>query len=197
MTSARITVPTHELHGGVARVAGELSAGHGDGVLLVSVLKGSVVFLSDLVRAMTVVPEIDFLGITSYAEGTGRVRLVKDLDTDIAGRDVVVVEDVIDTGLTLTWLLDELGRRRPAGLSVCTLVDKTSRRLVPVDLAHVGFETEDDFVLGYGLDFMGRYRNLDFLASGDLAALRKDPDAHVAELYPGAQAARRQTPPAR
>ena len=186
MTSARITVPTQQLHAGVGRVAGELSSGHGDGVLLVSVLKGSVVFLSDLVRAMTVVPEIDFLGITSYAEGTGRVRLVKDLETDIAGRDVVVVEDVIDTGLTLTWLLEELGRRRPAALSVCTLVDKTSRRLVPVDLAHVGFETDDDFVLGYGLDFMGRYRNLDFLAAGDLEALRTDPDAHVAELYPTA-----------
>ena len=184
MRPARITVPTPELHERVGRVAGELSEAHGDGVLLVSVLKGSVVFLADLVRAMTVAPEVDFLAITSYAQGTGRVRLVKDLDSDIAGRDVVVVEDVIDTGLTLTWLLDELRRRGPAGLSVCTLVDKTSRRLVPVELAHVGFETTDDFVLGYGLDFMGRYRNLDFLAAGDLEALRADPDAHVGELYP-------------
>jgi hypoxanthine phosphoribosyltransferase len=181
-----VIVPTDDLHAGVDRLAGELSGAYRDGVLLVAVLKGSVVFLADLVRSLTVYPEVDFLGITSYAQGTGRVRLVKDLDIDVAGRDVVLVEDVVDTGLTLTWLLGTLERRAPASLATCALVDKTARRLVPVDLAFVGFRTEEDFVLGYGLDFQGRYRNLDLLAAGDLEALRDDPDAHLEELYGGA-----------
>ena len=183
MAPARVTVPRAELHAGVARLGAEVSAAYDDGLVMVAVLKGSVVFLADLVRALTIRPEVDFLSISSYAEGTGRARLLKDLEIDIAGRDVLLVEDVVDTGLTLTWLLGELRRRGPRRLDVCTLVDKTARRLVPVDVRFVGFESPDDFVLGYGLDFLGRYRNLDFLATGDLAALREDPDAHVPELY--------------
>ena len=174
-----------ELRAGIARLAGEISAAHDDGVLFVAVLKGSVPFLSDLVRAMTVLPEVDFLAISAYAPDTGRVRLVKDLEVDLAGRDVVVVEDIVDTGLTLTYLLGELGRRSPRSLSACTLLDKRARRIVPTPLAHVGFEIADEFVLGYGLDFAGRYRNLDHVVAGDLDALRADPGAHVDELYRG------------
>ena len=174
-----------ELQAGIGRLAAEVSAANGDGVLLVAVLKGSVPFLSDLVRAMTVLPEVDFLAISPYAPDTGRVKLVKDLDVDIAGRDVVVVEDIVDTGLTLTYLLGELGRRSPRSLSTCALLDKRARRIVPTAVDHVGFVIPDEFVLGYGLDFAGRYRNLDRIVAGDLAALRTDPGAHVQELYGG------------
>lgn len=176
-------VGADELRAGVARLGAEVSAAYDDGLVLVGVLKGSVVFLADLARTLTVDPVVDFLALSSYRPGGPRVRLVKDLDTDIGGRHVVVVEDVVDTGLTLTWLLGELDRRGPASLAVCTLLDKRARRLVPVPVRFVGFEVQDEFVLGYGLDYQGRYRNLDVIVAGDLEALRVDPDAHVPELY--------------
>jgi len=153
-------------------------------VVLVAVLKGSVPFLSDLVRALTVVPVIDFMAISAYAPDSGRVRIVKDLDFDITGRDVVLVEDIVDTGLTLHYLLAELGRRQPRSLDACTLLDRTSRRIIPTPVRYRGFEIGDDFVLGYGLDFAQRYRNLDRVVVGDLAVLQQDPDCYVAELYP-------------
>lgn len=174
-----------QLRDGVRRLGRELSDAYDDGVVLVAVLKGSVPFLADLVRTLTIVPAVDFLAISSYGEGTGRVRIVKDLDLDVYGRDVVLVEDVVDTGLTLTYVLGELARRQPRSLEVCTLLDKAARRIVPVELRFVGFEVPDEFVLGYGLDFSERYRNLDVVVAGDLAALRGDPDAHVEELYAG------------
>jgi hypoxanthine phosphoribosyltransferase len=151
--------------------------------VFVAVLKGSVCLLADLVRELTIPCEVDFLAISSYAPGTGRVRIVKDLESDIFGRDVVLVEDIVDTGLTLAYLLGELGRRHPRSLEVCTLLDKGCRRIVPSALRFVGFEVGDEFVLGYGLDYAGRYRNLDHIVAGDLEALRADPDAHVPELY--------------
>jgi hypoxanthine phosphoribosyltransferase len=160
-----------------------LTAAYPDGVVLVAVLKGSLPFLADLARAVRAPVEIDFLAISSYQPGSGRVRLVKDLDADIAGRPVVLVEDIVDTGLTLAYLVGELGRRRPASLEVCALADKTARRIVPAEIHYVGFEVPDVFVLGYGLDFAGRYRNLDHLVGGDLAALTADPDAYVDQLY--------------
>jgi hypoxanthine phosphoribosyltransferase len=167
----------------VDRLAAEISAAYRDGVVLVAVLKGSVPFLADLVRSLTIVPEVDFLAISSYAEGTGRVRLVKDLDLDIAGRDVVLVEDIVDTGLTITYVLGELARRGPRTLEACTLLDKTARRIVPTPLRFVGFSLGDEFVVGYGLDFAERYRNLDLVAAGDLRLLQADPDAYVEVLY--------------
>lgn len=167
----------------VTRLAAEVDAAHPEGVLLVAVLKGSLLFLSDLVRAMRTPVTVDFLAISAYAPDSGRVRLVKDLDLDIGGRHVVLVEDIVDTGLTLGYLLGELGRRRPASLEVCTLLDKVARRLLPTDLAYRGLEAPDSFVLGYGLDFAGRYRNLTGLWIGDPAVLAADPDAYVAQLY--------------
>ena len=178
-------IEPRELQEGIRRLAAEVSAANDHGVLLVAVLKGSVPFLADLVRAMTVRPDVDFLAISPYAPDTGRVKLVKDLDVDIAGREVVVIEDIVDTGLTLTYLLGELGRRSPRSLSTCALLDKRARRIVPTPLDHVGFVIPDEFVLGYGLDFAGRYRNLDHVVAGDLAALRNDPGAHVQQLYGG------------
>jgi hypoxanthine phosphoribosyltransferase len=153
--------------------------------VLVAVLKGSIPFLSDLVRRLTIVPVIDFMAISAYAPETGRVRIVKDLDMDISGRDVVLVEDIVDTGLTLHYLLAELGRRNPRSLEACTLLDRTSRRIIPTPVRYRGFEIGDEFVLGYGLDFAQRYRNLDRVVVGDVAVLQKDPDAYVAALYTG------------
>jgi hypoxanthine phosphoribosyltransferase len=181
----RVLLDAETLHAGVRRVADEVSATYDDGVLLVAVLKGSVPFLADLCRELTIEPEIDFLAVSAYAPDTGRVRIVKDLDVDIHGRQVVVVEDIVDTGLTLTYLLRELGGRSPRTLATCTLLDKRVRRIVPTPIEHVGFVIPDEFVLGYGLDFAGRYRNLDRVVAGDLSALRRDPSAHVEQLYRG------------
>jgi hypoxanthine phosphoribosyltransferase len=176
-------VGTEELRAGVARVAEELSAAYPNGVLLVAVLKGSVPFLSDVVRAMTVDVEIDFLAVSHYAPDSGRVRIVKDVETDVAGREVVIVEDIVDTGLTLTFLLDQLGRRQARSVEACTLLDKTARRIVPVPLRFRAFAIGDEFALGYGLDYAQRYRNLDRIVAGDLGVLRGDPDAYVPALY--------------
>jgi hypoxanthine phosphoribosyltransferase len=172
-----------ELRTAVVRLGAELSSAYPDDCLMIGVLKGSVPFLADVARAMTVPAEIDFLAISSYAEGTGRVRIVKDLDADICGRNVVLVEDIVDTGLTLSYVLGELRRREPRSVEVCALLDKTARRIVPIPLRFVGFSIPDDFVLGYGMDFAERYRNIDRVVAGDVKALRADADAHVQDLY--------------
>lgn len=179
----RTLIGSGALHAGVARLGAELSAAYDDGVVLLAVLKGSVPFLADLVRAMTIVAEIDFMAISTYAPDTGRVRIVKDTEVDVHGRHVVLVEDIVDTGLTLTYLLGELRERRAASVEVCALLDKAVRRIVPTPLRFRGFEIGDDFVLGYGLDYAERYRNLDRVVAGDLAVLRADPDAYVTDLY--------------
>lgn len=185
MTSPRLVLGERDLNDTVARLAGEISAAYPDGVLLVAVLKGSVLFVADLVRAVTVPVEVDFMAISSYAPDSGRVRIVKDLGTDISDRDVVLVEDIIDTGLTVTYLVGELRGRRPRTIEVCALLDKRVRRIVPVPVRFRGVEIGDDFVLGYGLDFAGRYRNLRYVVAGDMSTLQNDPDAHVHDLYGG------------
>lgn len=181
----RTLITTEELRAGVARLASEISAAYDDGVVLVAVLKGSVPFLADMVRSLTVAPLIDFMAISTYAPDTGRVRIVKDTDIDLYDRHVVLVEDIIDTGLTLTYLLGELRGREPRSVEACTLLDKTARRIVPAPVRFSGFEIADEFVIGYGLDFAGRYRNVNRVLAGDLQALRDDPDAYVKELYRG------------
>ena len=189
MTDAPPVPPARELRSAgelrrrVRELGREVSDAHPEGVVLVAVLKGSLPFLADLCRAIRVPVEIDFLAISAYEPGSGRVRLVKDLDADVAGRPVLLVEDIVDTGLTLAFLLAELGRRQPASVEVCALLDKAARRIVPVEMRFRGFEVPDVFVLGYGLDFAGRYRNLDRLVGGDLAVLAADPDAYVTQLY--------------
>jgi hypoxanthine phosphoribosyltransferase len=179
----RPLIAAAELQGGVRRVAAEISEAYADGVVLVAVLKGSVPFLADLVRALRVVPLVDFMAISTYAPGTGRVRIVKDLEIDVFDRHVVLVEDIVDTGLTLTYLLGELSRRRPRSIAVCALLDKAARRIVPTPVRFRAFEIGDEFVLGYGLDYAQRYRNLDHLVAGDLEVLRGDADAYVGVLY--------------
>jgi len=147
--------------------------------VLISVLRGGSVFLADLIRAISLPVSIDYMSISRYGgatESMGRVRIVKDLEDDIGGRDVLVVEDIVDTGLTLSYLLSVLDSREPATLRVCTLLDKTARRITPLDIAYRGFECPDVFVLGYGLDLHERYRNLpDLVAVDDVAALESDP----------------------
>ena len=180
---ARILHDRDALARTVARLGEELSGAYPDGVLLVAVLKGSLPFVADLARQVTVPCEVDFLGISPYTEGTGRVRIVKDLDHDVHDRHVVLVEDIVDTGLTCTYILGELGRRGPGSLEVCTLFDRRVRRIVPVSVRFSGFEATDDLLLGYGLDVAGRYRNLPFVAAGDPRTLELDPDAYVGALY--------------
>ncbi len=188
--TARVLLDRDELRAVVARLGDEISTAYagtdaaaGD-LVLVGLLRGSVMFLADLVRALSIDCAVDFLAVSAYRRGSGRIRLLKDLDIDIAGRDVVLVEDVVDTGLTLAYLLGELRQREPASLEVCTLVDKRSRRIVPVPLRFVGAAIDDPFVLGYGLDMAGRYRNLEMIASASFEELRADPDLLVSELYP-------------
>lgn len=135
--------------------------------VLVAVLKGSFVFLADLVRAVTIPVNVDFMAITRYGSGKrgGAVRIEKDLDLAIAGREVLVVEDIVDTGLTLGYLVRNLQARGPAGLAVCTLLDRRARRLTNLPIRYVGFEVPDRFLVGYGLDHRERHRNLPYLAA--------------------------------
>lgn len=182
-------MPVRELFGGgeiaeaVQRLGDEISGEHREGVVLVGVLKGAVTFLADLVRAVTVPVAVDFLSVSRFAPDSGRIRILKDLDDDIEGKPVILVEDIIDTGLSSTYLVRQLGERNPSSLRVCTLLDRTRRRIVPIDIHYRGFELEDAFVLGYGLDFAERYRNLGRIVVGDLHGLQEDPDLHVEELY--------------
>jgi hypoxanthine phosphoribosyltransferase len=135
-------------------------------LLLVGVLKGAVFFMADLMRAITVPCEIDFMAISSYGASTdssGVVRILKDLDINIEGRHVLVVEDIVDSGLTLSYLVRNLESREPASLEVCSLLTKPARREMEVDIRYVGFEIPNRFVIGYGLDFAERYRNLPYV----------------------------------
>lgn len=145
--------------------------------VLISVLKGGAMFHADLLRAIDLPASVDFMSISSYgAASSGVVRIMKDLDEDILDQDVIVVEDIVDTGLTLTYLLSTLAARQPASLAVCALLDKSVRRITPVDVRYRGFDCPDKFVIGYGLDLAEVYRNLPFiLAVEDMGALEADP----------------------
>lgn len=148
--------------------------------ILVSVLKGGSVFLADLIREIALPLAIDYMSLSRYGDATesmGRVRIVKDLEQDVGDRDVIVVEDIVDTGLTLSYLLSVLQSREPTSIEVCALLDKSARRIVPITIRYRGFECPDVFVVGYGLDFQERYRNIpDILAVQDIHALGEDLD---------------------
>jgi len=144
----------------------------GERLLLVGVLRGAVVVMGDLMRCIDLPCEIDFMDISSYGSGTsssGVVRILKDLEEDITGRHVLIVEDIIDTGLTLSYLRRSLLARGPMSLEICALLTKPSRRRVGLDVMYLGFEVPDEFVVGYGLDYAGAYRNLP-----DICVLKKD-----------------------
>ena len=172
------------LDGIVRRLATEISTDHPDGVVLVGVLKGAMIFLADLVRAITSVDVVvDFLAISRYAPDSGRVRILKDLDIDVSGKDVVIVEDMVDTGLTLAYLLRHLQERGPRSLEVCTLLNRPVRRIVPLEPRYVGEEIPDIFALGYGLHFSDLYRNVPYVVDADRKVLGDHPDAYVDLLY--------------
>ncbi len=164
---AEILVGEDELRARVAALGAQVSADYeGRDLLLVGVLKGAVFFMADLMRCLTVPCEIDFMAISSYGAATdtsGVVRILKDLDINIAGRDVLVVEDIIDSGLTLSYLMRNLRARKPASLEICALLTKPERREIDVPVRYVGFEIPNRFAIGYGLDFGERYRNLPYI----------------------------------
>ena len=162
-----ILIDEETLAARVAELGAEVSADYeGRDLLLIGVLKGAVFFMADLMRHLTVACEVDFMAISSYGDATdssGIVRILKDLDISIEGRDVLVVEDIIDSGLTLSYLIRNLESREPASLEVCALLTKPSRREIDVPVRYVGFEIPNKFVVGYGLDFAERYRNLPYV----------------------------------
>lgn len=170
----------HEIAARVEELGHRITADYaGREPVLVSVLKGSAVFLADLIRAIRLPLSVEHMAISRFgdaAESEGRVQILKDLDAPIEGRDVIVVEDIADTGLTLTYLLGVLAMRAPRSLEVCALLDKTVRRIVPLEVAYPGFECPDAFVVGYGLDLDERWRNLRcIVAVPDVAAARARP----------------------
>lgn len=151
----------------VERIGRQVSRDYeGKNLMLVSVLKGSLIFMADLMRAITVPCSIDFLSVSSYGSGTttsGEVRILKDLDASLEGKDVLVVEDILDSGVTLSFLLGNLSARRPASIRLCTLLDKPERRRVDIRPDYVGAQVPDKFIVGYGLDYAERYRNLPYI----------------------------------
>jgi hypoxanthine phosphoribosyltransferase len=148
----------------VARLAHEISIDYAQKkVVLVGVLKGAFVFLADLVRQLTIPVEIEFMRIASYGskkESSGEIIIKKDVEISLEGKDILVIEDIVDTGLSLTFLLDHLRARNPSSLKVCALVDKKSRREVAVEVDYIGFEMDEGFIVGYGIDFNEGYRAL-------------------------------------
>ena len=164
---AKILIGTEELQAKVAELGRQISEDYrGRDPLLICLLRGAVVFLSDLIRAVDIPLEMDFMAISSYGDSTessGVVRLMMDLKSNITGRSVLIVEDIVDTGRTLAYILDNLRTRRPADIKVCALLSKPSRREVQIELDYLGFEIPDKFVVGYGLDYAENYRNLPFI----------------------------------
>jgi hypoxanthine phosphoribosyltransferase len=163
-----ILIDEETLGARIAELGAEVSADYqGRDLLLIGVLKGAVFFMADLMRHLTVQCEVDFMAISSYGDSTdssGIVRILKDLDINIEGRDVLVVEDIIDSGLTLSYLMRNLESREPASLEVCALMTKPARREIDVPVRYIGFEIPNRYVVGYGLDFGERYRNLPYVA---------------------------------
>ena len=158
----RVLFSEEELRRRVAEIAAEIDRDYaGKEPLLVSVLRGSFVFMADLVRQIHLPCTVDFMAVSSY--GSGQVKIVKDLSEHIEGRDLIVVEDILDSGNTLSYLLQLLQARRPASVRLCTLLDKPSRRTKPVELHYSGFTIPDYFVVGYGLDYDEKYRNLPYI----------------------------------
>ena len=164
---SEILIEEERIQSRIRELGAELSVDYaGRELLLVGVLKGAVFFMADLMRSLTVPCEIDFMAISSYGASTdssGVVRILKDLDINVEGRHVLVVEDIIDSGLTLSYLLRNLESREPASLEICALLTKPTRREIDVPVRYVGFEIPNKFVIGYGLDYAERYRNLPYV----------------------------------
>ena len=166
LSEDQIRTRTNELAADVAR--DYASSLDGRDLLLVTVLKGAVMFVTDLARAIPLPTQLEFMAVSSYGSATsssGVVRILKDLDRDIADRDVLIVEDIVDSGLTLSWLLRNLATRQPKSLRVCTLLRKPDAVRADVDITYVGFDIPNEFVVGYGLDYAERYRDLPYIGT--------------------------------
>jgi hypoxanthine phosphoribosyltransferase len=180
-----VLISEERLRARVIELAAQIDADYaGRELLLVGVLKGAVMVMADLARAMHMPVQMDWMAVSSYGSGTrssGVVRILKDLDTDITGKDVLVVEDIVDSGLTLSWLVGNLRSRGPASVRVCVMLRKPGAARMDVDVAYTGFDIENEFVVGYGLDYAEKYRNLPFI--GTLA-----PHVYKGEESPGLDA---------
>lgn len=163
----KVLVTEEELKEKVTELGKKISEDYkGKNLLLVSILKGSVAFMADLMRAITVPCQIDFMSVSSYGSGvksSGVVKIIKDIDIEIEGYDILIVEDILDSGLTLSYLMDILKTRKANSIKICTLLSKPERRKVQVDVSYEGFVIPDEFVVGYGLDYDEKYRNLPFI----------------------------------
>lgn len=168
-----ILISKEEIAAKVAQLGAQISKDYANkSLLMVSVLKGSVVFMADLMRAISIPVSIDFMAVSSYGTGaksSGVVKIVKDIDIELLGKDLLIVEDILDSGMTLQYLIELLGGRSPKSIKVCTLCDKPSRRKVDVKADYLGFEVPDEFIVGYGLDYAEKYRNLP-----DIGVLKKE-----------------------
>ncbi len=164
-----VLIPAARVQRRVAELAAQIDADYaGRELLLVGVLKGAVMVMADLARAIRLPVEMDWMAISSYGSGTrssGVVRILKDLDADIMGRHVLVVEDIVNSGLTLSWLMGNLRSREPASLKICAMLRKPGAARMDVEVAYIGFDIADEFVVGYGLDYAQRYRNLPFIGT--------------------------------
>jgi hypoxanthine phosphoribosyltransferase len=173
----------------VQRLGREIADDHPEGVVLVGVLKGALIFLADLVRAIPdVTVEVDFMSISRFAPDSGRVRILHDVEIDLSGRDVVIVEDIVDTGLTLAYLSGQLDARAPRRLRTCALLDRPARRIVPQAVDYRGVELSDQYVLGYGLHVRDLYRNVPYVITADRDVLVHDAAAYVSDVYGGGSA---------
>jgi hypoxanthine phosphoribosyltransferase len=163
----RVLLSEKQLAERIEEIGAKITADYaGKEILMIGVLRGAVLFMADLARAIKIPVAIDFMAVSSYGAGTsssGVVRILKDLDEDVEGKHVLVVEDIIDSGLTLNYLIDNLKSRKPASIKICTLLNKPERRKVNVDISYNGFTIPDHFVIGYGLDYAEKYRNLPFI----------------------------------
>lgn len=169
MPTTKTLISQADIHTRIQSLAAEIETDYpaGEGIHLVAVLKGGFMFMADLVRAMSERVTMDFMAVSSYGKGTtssGQVRVLKDLDSNVEGRHVILVEDIVDTGLTLHYLQDLLRARAPKTLKTACLLSKPSRRKVDVTVDYIGFTIEDHFVVGYGLDYAEKYRNLPYIA---------------------------------
>ena len=164
MSNLRVLLSAETIHARIAEMGAQISRENPTGpIYLVGILKGSFMFLADLARAIETPVRLEFIGISSYGKGkttSGEVKLTRDLDATIEGCDVIMVEDIVDSGVTLTYLLHLFRQRKPKSLKIATLLDKPDRRLRPVHVDYVGFQIPDEFVVGYGLDYAEDYRNL-------------------------------------
>lgn len=163
----KVLIPQDRLQKRVSELGQEISqACQQKDLAVIAILKGSFIFAADLLRQLTIPVTIDFMAISSYPgqTGSGMVRITKDLDENITGRNVLLVEDIIDTGLTANYLLRVLGQRNPASIEICALLDKSARRIIDLPIAYRGFDIPDAFVVGYGMDYQQQYRNLPYIA---------------------------------